>query len=962
VSLEREFFARVLRWPEPDETFWCNLHPQYEKIFGGRAYRTLDDFMFNARWMSTNAHTKGLFFCLSSQAESVRNEKGYMHGIRSQANAVWLKALWFDLDAGQGKPYADVTAAVTALGRFCVDTGLPRPQYLVGSGGGCHAYWIFDRAVQPHEWQPLADALAQAAREKGLHADLGVTVDCARVLRVPGSFNNKTGHPRPVKFLIPPKEGDYAVEFLSGILGPFKDKTVAVLPPRAPIVGVSDLAAGIEKRESDPIVLDEVAGECPFVRDAITSGGKDFTNPLWNLTTLLATFTTDPEKDAHRMACGHPGYTKESTDELLERKKREADGRLGWPRCKTIAGDYAGCKTCPHFDPNGTKTPVHFSKKPAHSPAPSLVGFQTNTTKNAPLLNLPPGYTIKDDQLKQMTVDPSGAPQFLEVLPQPIWGGWVQEKPFVLHFTTKTRAGGERSIGVPFDAISSKDTLLKVLSGQAGIVVQEAKGKFVKDFFVAWIQDLMNAKDQIASAQSFGWADDSGQVEGFVYGGRTWGPNGDKPAACTDPVLARRYTPKGDRSHWIDACAMVTAQERPDMNAIIASAFAAPLVYLSGQTGVMLSAYSAGSGIGKTTALKIAQAVWGSAGAHLGVGDTILSATARMGQLRSLPVYWDEIKTADDMDKFAALFFQLTRGQEKNRLRADTSFREGGSWKTLMASCSNESLLDVVAAKSKTPGIYRIFEFECTPRTKGMIEISDADRMLARLDTSYGQIGLEYAQWLGQNHAQAYEDIGEMRKQIDRLVAVDQGERFWTSLIACVVLGAKYANDLGFTNFNVPQLQEFMLTQLGNMRSEIKRQPVDMDNSMHVSNALAEFLGQARSRNTITTNRIHVGKGKPAAGSIVMVNVPTNLDAVHVHIGRDDHLLRISKNALTTWMRRRNANSSALMRALERRFSARTNIVGIMGSGTPYSTGMKEYIVEMDTTGTELSKYLEETV
>jgi len=80
---------------------------------------------------------------------------------------------------------------------------------------------------------------------------------------------------------------------------------------------------------------------------------------LWNLTTLVATFLEEGHALAHKMANKHAEYTRESTDELWERKNRERKERgLGWPGCNAIQD--AGCKSCgacPHF--GKVKSPLH---------------------------------------------------------------------------------------------------------------------------------------------------------------------------------------------------------------------------------------------------------------------------------------------------------------------------------------------------------------------------------------------------------------------------------------------------------------------------------------------------------------------------------------------------------------------------------------------------------------------------
>ena len=76
-----------------------------------------------------------------------------------------------------------------------------RPNAAVASGGGLHVYWISNTPLTPDQWHPLACALKNAALTNGLRCDAGCTVDSARVLRVPGTWNCKNGLQRPVKLL-----------------------------------------------------------------------------------------------------------------------------------------------------------------------------------------------------------------------------------------------------------------------------------------------------------------------------------------------------------------------------------------------------------------------------------------------------------------------------------------------------------------------------------------------------------------------------------------------------------------------------------------------------------------------------------------------------------------------------------------------------------------------------------------
>ena len=64
-----------------------------------------------------------------------------------------------------------------------------------------------------------------------------------------------------------------------------------------------------------------------------------------------------------------------------------------------------------------------------------------------------------------------------------------------------------------------------------------------------------------------------------------------------------RFVVKGELKPWQDAMKLVYGN--PPLEVVVASAFAAPLVELIGSTSVVLSVYSAASGVGKTTAMML---------------------------------------------------------------------------------------------------------------------------------------------------------------------------------------------------------------------------------------------------------------------------------------------------------------------------------------------------------------------
>ena len=125
---------------------------------------------------------------------------GKATALRNGGNVHRLKALWLDVDVKPEKGYPTTDAAIAALKKFITDAKLPPPTALVLSGsGGMHVYWISDRPLTNDEWRPYADGLEALAMHHGFKRDPGLTTDCVRILRVPGTWNYKSTPPKGVR-------------------------------------------------------------------------------------------------------------------------------------------------------------------------------------------------------------------------------------------------------------------------------------------------------------------------------------------------------------------------------------------------------------------------------------------------------------------------------------------------------------------------------------------------------------------------------------------------------------------------------------------------------------------------------------------------------------------------------------------------------------------------------------------
>lgn len=973
----RRYLAKVVPWPAYEGAEYVNVHNTFipsddptKPRWGGRASRSLDEAINYVDYSLKQSGTRDIYACMSTQATAkpvtTKTGRTMYRALRSAETAVHLKALFVDCDFKGGEHgYDDEKSALAALAGFLKTTQLPKPSAIVHTGGGVHVYWTMDRALTVEAWLPLAYALAEATKQHNFKCDTQVTVDAARVLRIPETINHKYDPPRPTKLLYA-LDFDYSVERLEDVLKAYAVATPSVrqadvgldpvlFPPKAPVENV--LGAGVEKEEA-PLHLDDVAKECAFVATAISTGGKDYNQAQWNLTSLLVAFTDDPSGDMHRTSNKHPTFKKEEADEMLERKQHERKAKgLGWPSCAAIsATGFVACKTCKHFAAG--KTPVHpalaaASQKaaadPAGAPLPGT-GLAGVTQQVTPF---PPGYALTPGGLVGKVLDEG---TLIKVADYSIEDPQIHSNsPEQFSFLSQIDRGKKRRIYIDLKSIGAMD-MRGILHEQGFLMQSGAKHvNMVSDFMASWIKQLRETRDAVVSSP-FGWTQTTGkEPDGFAFNETLWTPSGPKIVSCSDPVLAKAYKPTGTDTAWREAMKIITDQERPALDAILATAFAGPLVRFTGESGALISAKSNASGIGKSSAMIAAMAVWGHPKTSAQtLGTTENSLMGRMGGLKSLPLYWDEVHEVAHLQQFVNITFQTTQGVGKGRMNRNLKLRQPGEWQTLLVLASNIGLVDFMAKRQQTTqaGLYRIFEFEVAPGWgKGQISTSVASRAFDDLRYNHSNIGLEYAKWLGSNYKRCDTEVATELRALEKEYSTKSSERFWMVSIAPLLVGARYANELGFTNINVDALKKFLCVDtLGRLRNDVQEQPDDLTKSENVVSIITSFFTDTRSH-MLFTNKIHQGQGKPAKDAIRVATShcrPEQLRSIYTQYGVEDKMLRVSRTALRRWLEERGHSSYHIMRSMVATYQAR-HIQGKLASGVPQFQCGQEYLYEIDT-------------
>ncbi len=943
----RQFAERVLPFPDDGESAYVNIHwsapgQSGKRFWDGRAYTSVDEFVKGLQWVLNTDGAKDIYVCMSSQSRSEpkTSKRGYTYNkaLRSASDVVSLKSLFIDVDVKEGA-YENTREALIALKAFVTSLGIPAPSAVVASGsGGFHAHWSLDTKLPRDEWQVLANALARATQELGLKCDTQCTVDAARILRVPETFNQKGEEPRPVRLLSLGQ--DVSLDVMREALKPY----IGALPPReSEKIAVNDeLGAGIETK-AQPVMIEEVAKNCPFVGRTLGTGGKDNNNPIWFMTAAVATFVEEGRDALHKMSCKHPGYEAKATDELYDRVvEKQKTKNMGWPKCSKIAGYGAPeCKTCPLLVKD--KSPLNFA-------LPSAT--DSDDTLPEKFIRNPNGT------ISVRAVADDGTPMTIPLTRYPIWKGWLSPSPWTLHFSTILTGGSLSQFELPTEVIGAKDGLSKYLCAK-GFFCGDKESKYLKEFFMAWIQKLQQTKNAVIAASPFGWSVADGKIDGFAYAGKVFGEKGDRPAASPDAILSYQYTPKGDPAVWNDLAKVVYSQNRPALNAILAVAFAGPLVRFTGHPGLLLNAYSTESGIGKTTSMKCSQAVWAHpVMAMQGLDDTGNSVLKKLGQIKALPAYWDEIKSEDQVRNFCSIVFTLTGGREKTRMNTDTTLRESGSWQTILVSASNESLVDPLIKKtgSTTAGLFRMFEYQVPRPVTPVGDVSTVQRLVGKLEDNYGHAGMAYAKFLGANFRRIEDEVGDMQSQLFGEVNASQDERLWIGTMTVVLKGAEYANQLGLTKINLDELKAFLIDTLEGMRAELKKSPTDMNDEMSLSTILAQFINSTR-QNTLITNRTWVARGKPPKGAIMVLNDISRIQRLGVHLSTEDRLLRISSSFFSEWMAEHGHSRKIFLDRMEREYGVEMK-AGRLAGGTEL-TSVLEHVIWIDMNHPKLAALIE---
>ena len=940
----RKFLTSVVPW---DTEGYITIHwrrPGNPK-WPGRSCRTLDDALKIVDEILQSEANADIFFCCSSQKEN--------SGKRSRANALALQSVWMDIDVKPGA-YDSVEEAVTHLLNFCKLVEIPFPSIIIETGGGIHAYWYSDRTLTVDEWQPYADALKTVAKNSSLKLDAGVTGDVARILRVPGTTNYKYDPPRPVK-VIPSvssnKHYDFATIF-AGLLGMAPGARSANVLPFPIAEGFKELkpqalGQGVVVREIPPLPFEPIKAECGWLREAHDTGGKNFDQPQWNLTTLVATFLQNGRDYAHQFGNQHPTYALDKTDEMFDRKVRERreNPAIGWPRCRTIADlGSTHCATCPHLIQ--AKSPLNIGYIAA---GPEIEDEELRKLggRRPPELQLPDGFCVDEKD------------RICAFFPTKIVGKKVHHGRLLVLLLNQIRDPSfqfkDSQYGLGFVAATELDGVTevflsstncrapKLVSYLAGKFVQVATGKeaaeMTEKFMVSWLDKLRQERKATRDQGTMGWRYENGNRIGFVYGSKLYHENGTELplVAATDDEFRSWYTPQGRREVWLRAAKLLTDRKRPELDSIIAIAFAAPLATFAGTLyGGMYSVWGE-PGTSKSTAQQVAAAVWGHPKqTRESLNSTPKSVSRRLGLCRNLPAYWDDVQDERHQLALFDCMFVTAEGAEGGRLNPDASMKARLEWQTLMVACSNASFVEYLIKKQKstTAGMRRVFEVEYNKGEPepGLINAVDASCAFAELEHNFGCIGAEYAKLLAKKHREIGALVVETINRFSQNVQGTSDESYWWGICGVLIAGATLANRLG-AEIDTPAMEEFLAQMFLYNRKIRGTEGTEGGSYENTETALTAFLNYyVGSGNVVFLDRMFEHRSIP----ITPLRSPGLGKPIYVQVVRDERKIIFSRRAMREYLNLNTIQPRQVFNGLLKFFHAKEKRL-TLGAGTVHA-------------------------
>lgn len=761
-------------------------------------------------------------------------------GSRHAKNAKLIKALFLDIDCGEGKPYKNQASGLTALKQFCKQVGLPKPTILVNSGRGIHVYWVLSKVQTREQWLPVAEKLKAACRRHALEVDPVVTADVARILRVPFTHNYKADPALPVDIL--GRIGKtVALSDISELLGGPEIPSQLRENKRAREVG--DRICGVtyaDKSFKKLLKLTAAGKGCNQIKRALDKP-NDISYGTWTHLLSIVKFCDDTEeKHLHKVSKGYEYYSAEETTKIAS--------SLQYPHtCDRFRDDYeAGCVGCPH---NGKiASPITLAMELAKEEEESEV---VSIKKGVDVFDLAPDdvekhsipeypwpyfrksgeggvYRRDDKEDGEDSVDVRIHPTDLyltERVRDPISGPC-----FVIKH--HTHRDGVAEFVIPSTSLSSREEMRKAM-GENGIHLLPHQIDPLMKYVGAWIEKLQKTVDEHEARTQFGW---DKNFTSFAIGDRLVQKDSivrNQPSAFTHKYF-QFFEKLGTLEGYKKSLEFFNEPGMEAQQFMIGTAFASPLMnFVPTTNGGIYNLFSQESGYGKTTAQWVAASTWGVPKQLVMQGEsTGNSIWTRAQRMKDISIWIDEFSNRPGKE-ISGFAYDVAQGQEKSRMtnRGQNEERyKGEVWNMVVGTTANINLSQKVQEFRYTPQgeAQRVMEVQATTKFNTSADVDITLKLNKNIMNNYGHAGPIYAQKLLQDVPAIEKRTLDMVEYLSVKAGATPANRIWVAMGATILVGLQIAKEIELHNWDLATLEEWIIMQIKSLRELQKESAIDI--------------------------------------------------------------------------------------------------------------------------------------
>lgn len=896
--------------------------------------------------------------------------------LRTQNNAWYAKALWLDIDVGDDKDYKTRQEASHALAGFIRELGLPRP-WVVGSGAtGMHLYFAFDEEVEKEQWQYLADRLKQACKEKGIKADPSRTADVASILRCPLTWNMKGtehgGQAHQVHILVHGVSASY--ETYKNALDPFVptvDRTNCM--PTLPTLDLSSIqlptldSADVLSKYFAPIKDDyptrpatEVLAGCEQLRNQ-----KGASEPLWRGMLATIRHCEHGRYVAHKVSAIDPRYNAVDTDTKLNYLE---DNDIAPYTCDTFRSMRPEvCQRCPF---NGlVRSPISVPKRPAIPVAQvetSVTTAPSQPTDTLPTITLPPlvadtpvteqetetesepsqptvqtfDNTITEITTKNSKVNTAGCWArtknsdgewyWQNIYPYPVYplqrvrGRTARGETTISYIFRKHRHNGHDDIQM--DGSTLMGQTLNATLGNYGFLLTDKERKLMAGLLIDILKETEHTIGEVQTTDRLGWND---TYDTFLLGNKLYKTDGkvfEIAVAGKAKPFSDLTVPQGSLELWKRIANVYNKDGLEWGQAVMASAFASPLMPFGALEKAALLFITGDKGVGKSTALLLASSVYGNPERLMfNKMDTPNSRFHKLGIYSNIMASFDEM--TDMSPREASEFaYTLTQGRGKDKMGSggEDMLLNTTYWSCLPVMSANDSIINALSQHGLDPTaqMSRVLEVKATDINKyySADEIEANERLVRQLPHNFGTAGDMYIRYITAHKEEVLEMIYQIEKRFKHHAKLNSNYRFWTYMCTRMIVGVMIANKLGLLSYNVAKLFAYLVKSVNAARAEIEK------HKWTPESAVATFLTANIPHRLVVAyeNRPEGMADNNARGVLndinYVVQAPANGRELTMRVELDTGNCVISKHAIKDWCKKAGMSVAEFMKLLEEQY------------------------------------------